>query len=287
MDLVMISRKIWRHRIATLPVIALTLLGMFYVIAIKSPVYNATATYILINPPPPPTPEDIARKPSLAHISPDNPFTRFSDQSAVVGLLSSVLSNDTERRALASKGADPRYTVGPSQSGIGYSSQILEVTGVGSSAPAAIQTAQVVGTALGNELERLQEARGVAPLYTIKAELITAPDTAQQRVSGKLRALIGVLVLGVVLLFVSISVAEGLAILREGHGEKEPAKQGRRNKPRNGRSEKEPAKQAWWNRAREGRREPAKQDGRNKTSAGPQSENGHGALPERTADRER
>jgi hypothetical protein len=44
--------------------------------------------------------------------------------------------------------------------------------------------------------------------------LIDAPDTASQKVSGKLRALIGVFVLGVVLLFVVISAAEGLATLR-------------------------------------------------------------------------
>lgn len=221
MDLVMISRKIWRHRIATLPVIALTLLGIFYVIAIKTPVYNATSSYILINPPGPPTPDDIARNPSLAHISPDNPLTRFSDQSAVVGLLASVLSNDTQRRALAQNGADPRYTVAPTQSAYGYSSQMLEITGVASSGPGAIKTAQVVGNALDAELERLQASRGVAPYYRIKAELVTPADTAEQRVSGKLRSMIGVLIMGIVLLFVVISAAEGLAVVKQrtGHGE--------------------------------------------------------------------
>ena len=163
--------------------------------------------------------------PALAHISPDNPLTRFSDQSAVVGLLASVLSNDAQRRALAQNGADPQYTVAPTQSAFGYSSQMLEITGVASSGPGAIKTAQVVGNALDAELERLQASRGVAPYYRIKAELITPADTAQQRVSGKLRSLIGVLVMGIVLLFVVISAAEGLAIVRQrrGHGAVPPA----------------------------------------------------------------
>ena len=37
MDLLLIARKIWRYRIATLPVIALTLLGAFYVVAAQGP----------------------------------------------------------------------------------------------------------------------------------------------------------------------------------------------------------------------------------------------------------
>ena len=108
------------------------------------------------------------------------------------------------------------------QSTYGYSSLMLGVTGVGSSGPQAIRTAELVGAALNRELENLQASRGVAPRYRIKSELIDAPDTASQKVSGKLRALIGVFVLGVVLLFVVISAAEGLATLRAEWTKREP-----------------------------------------------------------------
>ena len=111
--------------------IALTLLGAVYMVVLKPPVYEASSSYILINPPSPPTPEEIAQKPALGRIDPDNPFTRFSDQSVVVGLLSSILSNDVERRALSKQGADSRYKVAPVQSTYGYSSLMLGITGVG------------------------------------------------------------------------------------------------------------------------------------------------------------
>ena len=62
----------------------------------------------------------------------------------------------------------------------------------------------------------------MAPHYRIKSALIDAPDTASLKVSGKLRALIGVFVLGVVLLFVVISAAEGLATLRRSGAKREP-----------------------------------------------------------------
>ena len=78
MDLLMITRKIWRHRIVTLPVIVLTFLGMVYVVAIKSSEYWATSSYVLINPPAPPTAEEmasvrlevrgVARRPAVEHI---------------------------------------------------------------------------------------------------------------------------------------------------------------------------------------------------------------------------
>jgi hypothetical protein len=102
---------------------------------------------------------------------------------------------------------------------------MLGITGVGSSGPQAIRTAELVGAALNRELENLQASRGVAPRYQIKPELIDAPDTASQKVSGKLRSLIGVFVLGVVLLFVVISAGEGLATLRAEWTKREPSEE--------------------------------------------------------------
>lgn len=211
--LLQISRKIWRFRVVTLPVLALTLLGAFYVVALKQPEYSATTSYVLINPPAPPTPEQIAANPKLGRISPDNPFTRFTDQSVVVNLLASSLSNESARKALAQQGADPRYTVAPTGT-FGYSSLIMEITGVGPTPETAIKTARLVGAALTSELDRMQASRGVADRYRIRTQLVVAPDHAQQRVSGKLRTLVGVFALGAILLFVVVSAAEGLTEVR-------------------------------------------------------------------------
>lgn len=214
MDLLAISRKIWRHRLATLPVLVLTLLGAIYVIAIKSPEYQASSSYVLINPPAPPTAEEIAADPKLGRISADNPYTRFADQSVVVDLLASKLSNESARSALEQQGADRAYTVAPSAE-LGFSSLIVEITGSGSTPQEAVRTADLVGAALTSELDSLQASKGVAPRYRIQTQRVVAPDNAQQRVSGKLRALVGVFAMGAILLFVVISAAEGLAALRE------------------------------------------------------------------------
>ncbi len=213
MGLLLIWRRIWRYRVVTLPVIALTLLGAFYIIAIKAPVYQVSSSYILINPPPPPTADEIARDPALGRINSDNPYTRFSDQTAIVSLLSSSLSSDAARQELVKEGADPSYTVSPDLQ-LGYSSSVVEITGVGSTPQSAVHTAELVGTALTRELDRVQVSQGVDPHYMIKAQPVVAPNSPKLQVSSTLRPLVGMLAICAILLLLVVSAAEALDTLR-------------------------------------------------------------------------
>jgi hypothetical protein len=211
MDLLSIARKLWRYKLVTLPVVALVLVGVAYVVAVKQPVYQAQSSYVLINPPLPPTDEEIARDPALARVHADNPLTRFSDQSVVVEILASAMASQSAKEALVKEGADPRYTVA-SASAFGYSSPIVQVTAEADTSAAAIASAKLVGGALVNELERRQQ--GVDDKYRIHVNQVDPPDHAELLASGQLRALVGVLALGAVLLFIVVSVADALTTLR-------------------------------------------------------------------------
>ena len=213
MDLLLILQKIWRHRVFTLPVIVLTLAGAAYVVAVKKPLYEATSSYILINPPPAPTAEDIARDPALGRVNADNPYTRFPDESVVVDVLARTVGSDSARQQLVKAGADQRYAVA-SAAHFGSSSPIVQITGSGSSPQAAIHTAGVVGRAVAAELARMQRAQHVDPRYWITAFQVEVPDDAKLRPSGQLRMLVGVLGLGAILLFVVISVMDALGAIR-------------------------------------------------------------------------
>ena len=131
MDLLLIVRKIWRHKLLTVPVILLTLAGAVYVVAVKEPLYEASSSYLLISPRAAPTAEEIARNPALAKVHADNPYTRFADQSVVVDVLERSMSTESARRTLMRAGADPRYTVG---SGVEFGSSvpIMQINGPGS-----------------------------------------------------------------------------------------------------------------------------------------------------------
>jgi capsular polysaccharide biosynthesis protein len=213
MDLLSIARKFWRYKLLTIPVVLLTLLGAAYVVAVKEPVYQASASFVLLNPPAPPTAEEVARNPALGKVNAENPYTRFGDQSVVIQVLASTISSDSARRALAQAGADRRYTVAP-HTEFGYSSPIVEITAMASSPAAAMASAKIVNDATIRELERMQESRGVDERYRIKALAIKVPDEAQLQASGKLRALVGVLALGGLLMFMVVSIIDAFATLR-------------------------------------------------------------------------
>jgi hypothetical protein len=213
MDLLAIARKVWRYKLVTLPVVLLTLVGAFYVIAGKEPVYEASSSYLLISPPAPPTAEDIARDPALGRINADNPYTRFEDAGIMIEVLASRLSSMSARRALLKAGAEPGYKIAPAAT-FGYSSPIMKITAQGPSPDVAVASARVVGNALTGELARMQRAKGVDSQYRINAQQVDAPEGAQLRASGQLRMLVAVLVLGAVLLFVAVSAADALTTLR-------------------------------------------------------------------------
>jgi hypothetical protein len=212
MDLLLIARKIWRYKLLTLPIILVTACGAGYVVAVKEPLYEATASYLLISPPAPPTAEEIARNPALARVRADNPYTRFADQGVVIDVLSRTMNSDSARRALVRAGADPAYRV-ESGAQFGSPSPIVQVTGTGPSPQAAMRTADVVGHAVVGELDRMQRAQKVDAPYRISTLQVEAPNGARLRASGQLRMLVGVLGLGAILLFVVVSVTDGLTAL--------------------------------------------------------------------------
>ena len=70
------------------------------------------------------------------------------------------------------------------------------------------------GGALSGELDRMQASRGVSPRYRIKSQRVVAPDHAEQRLSGKLRPLVGVLVMGAILLYLVANVIVSIPYLK-------------------------------------------------------------------------
>ena len=213
MSLLLIARKIWKYKLFTAPIMALVCVGSFYVFAVKAPTYEANSLYIFVDPPPPPTDAEIAADPALGRVHADNPYLRFSDQTILVQVLASRLSSDPAREALAKQGADPTYLAQPSPT-FGFSSPILQITGTGTTAAGAVNTARLVGQAATQELDRMQAVRNVDKGYRITAEPVVTAHNATMKASGKLRALIGVFALGTILMFIAISFLDAVSTLR-------------------------------------------------------------------------
>src|SRR5919107_1917638 len=193
MDLLAIVRKLWRHRVFTAPIVALTIVGVIYVGVVQKPVYEVQSNYVLLHPPAPPTPDEIARHPDLASVHSDNPYTRFGDQSVVIQVLAATMNSVAAQRALLRAGVSGQYSVAPSGD-FGYASPIVQITATGPDSASAIQSAKIVGNASIEELDRMQKSQGVDDNYRIKAMEVDPPDKASIQASGKLRMLVSVLV---------------------------------------------------------------------------------------------
>ena len=213
MSLLLILRKIWKYKLVTIPICLLVGVGAFYVVAVTAPTYEASATYILVSPPAPPTETDIARDPALGKVHSDNPYVRFSDQSVLVQVLASRLNSDENRASLIKQGADPNYLAQPSAQ-FGFSAPILQITGMGPTATLAIRSTDLVGEDLLTELDKMQAIRGVDKPYRITAEAVVPARDAKLKPSGKMSALVAVMVLGLIMLFMAVSVLDAIAALR-------------------------------------------------------------------------
>ena len=191
MDLRLIVRKIWRHKPITVAVILLTLAGAGYAITVRQSLYEASSSYIMINPPSAPTAKDIARDPELGKVKADNPYIHFADQSVVINVLNRTMSTESVRNTLVKAGADRRYTL-KSATEYGASSPIIQVKALASTPEVAMRSAEVVGHAVVGELDRMQKANDVDPAYRIRAMQITVPE-ARRKAPGPLGMLVGVL----------------------------------------------------------------------------------------------
>jgi hypothetical protein len=210
MDLISIVRAVWRHKFVTIPVILFTCLGAFYVAVVKTPVYQATESFALVYPPAPPTATEIAANPKLGKISPANPLQAYSDPSAVTQIVISLASTSSSQQALAKAGAGTQWQISPSAG----SSEILDVSGVGPTAQAALLSAHLVTKAAEHALYQIQENQGVNPTYMITSYELDIPNQAAQKLSSKLRPLVAVLGAGLLLLFIAISIAEAMTSRR-------------------------------------------------------------------------
>jgi capsular polysaccharide biosynthesis protein len=206
MDLLSIIGIVWRHKLAAIPVVLFTILGAFYVIAIKAPVYQASSSLLLLSPPGPPSAAQIAANHKLAKINSNNPYVSFGDLPVVAdAVIDSVTSNAVEQN-LADQGVNPEYQVVLSTD---YGNPpIIQITGIGSTAASAMRAASLITSSAVNELQQMQSAQGVNKIYMITATEVVKPTQAQTAASGKLRTLIAVLGIGALLLFIVISVAE-------------------------------------------------------------------------------
>jgi capsular polysaccharide biosynthesis protein len=213
MDLISIGKAIWRHKLVMLPVLLVTLAGVYYVLAIKPPVYQSTAEVLLVNP------KIVNSSNPNVNDNPyaANPYANLGNLQEVADVVIDKVTSPAVSQGLISDGASPEYQVALSAD-VG-SPPIIIITGVGSTQASAVNCAALVATAVQNELYTLQANSGVTNSNMINSIEYVKPETAKVTVSPKLRELIAVLAVGALLLLVVVSVADVLERRRRDRAE--------------------------------------------------------------------
>lgn len=209
MDFISIASVLWKQKWLAFPIVLLTALAAVYVVKVKPPVYDATSTVLLTNPLKQATQSQIAAHPSLKKANSDNIFEDYGDLDIVASAVVDDATSPASATALAKAGAGTSYQVELSTDS--DNPPIIDITGVGSTPRAAIQSAQVVTTAVQQDLATIQVDQGVDPFFLIGGDNIVKPTQAQRSSSAKLRSLVAVLGAGIVLLFIVVSSADAAA----------------------------------------------------------------------------
>jgi hypothetical protein len=206
MYLLSVGEILWRHKRFTIPVLILMLLASLYVVEIKPPTYEAKSTVLLTNPPGQATNSQIAADPQLGHVSAFNTFAQYGDLQVVANTMIDLVTSPASQPTLLSEGVSPGYSLAMSTD---YGNPpIINVTGVGTTAQSAINSAKLLTQEIQKDLYQIQVNVGINPFYMIKADNFVAPTKAHTSTSGKLRSLVAVLAVGIIVLLLGASLAE-------------------------------------------------------------------------------
>lgn len=209
MDLISIASVLWKQKWLAIPVVLLTALVAVYVGMFKPPVYDATSTVLLTNPLKQATQSQIAAHPGLQHANSDNIFEDYGNLDIVANAVIDDVRSPASHAELSKAGAGTAYQLGLSTD-VG-TPPIIDITGIGSTAGAAVKSAQLVTAAVQQDLASIQLSQGVAPFYLIGGENIVKPTQALQSSSARLQPLVVVLGAGLVVLFIVVWTGEAAA----------------------------------------------------------------------------
>jgi uncharacterized membrane protein len=207
MDLFSIFGTLWRHKWVSIPVVLLTLAGMGYVLALRPPTYEAKADILLTNPPAAPTAFQISQDPSLAKMN--NPLANLGSLTYVAEVLINSVTAPAAKQELTQAGASGYQVVldNASQSNV---PPAIDVVATRRKPQAAMRSAQLVATAISSELVQLQASQNVQNKDMITTVEYVTPSSATKS-TGNLETTAGVAAIGLILLLVAVSIAQGRA----------------------------------------------------------------------------
>lgn len=219
MDPVSVLKVLWQHRVIAIVVLVLTAGGAAAAYYLTPRVFEATASYALVNPDVPSS-EEIQKDPALALLNSDNPFLRSSDASLIAQVMVTKLNSEAVADGLEAQGLSTNFEV--AQGGSYGPGLLIDIKGEGETERSAIKSVTVLGEMLDYELYAIQKVNDADDTYLYEALPIAAPDRAIEQYSDRLRLVIVVAVGGFGVLFATVALARSIDLARVRRTEGEP-----------------------------------------------------------------
>jgi hypothetical protein len=214
-DLLSLMRLIRLHKAVSAIIVVATLGACLFVVFRAPETYEATSSYVLIEPPAPPTAAEIRADPNLRGAGSDNPYNRYSDPSVILNVVARKATDETVQQRAAKTGADVNFDVSPSRR-FGGTSPILDVAASGPTEEEVLATLRFLGLQVAKELRQTQADEGVDPRYMFTTRVVESPEEATRLYSGTVRSLVGLLALGALVLVLVLAVLRSREIQRAG-----------------------------------------------------------------------
>lgn len=205
--------RLWRllrdHWIAALAVVVLTAAGMAGAAAVTPTTYTAPASYALLFPPRPPTPQDAVENPKLRRLVVSNPLLNFDSKGTATEVLAARMQSDDVRGRLREAGLDGDYEVAVRTTGVvGSGSPILTLTARDTTRARVLDGARALDRQLRAELRGLQGAAVRHPAYLVRPAVMQAPGRVDTAPLSRIRVLVAVFAAGLLILITLLSILD-------------------------------------------------------------------------------
>jgi hypothetical protein len=203
---------LWRHRVVVAVGLALVV-GLLIVTAVTTPpVYRATSSMVLLNPPSPPADKVKDADPTI-----QNPIAAYNDLSIVTDILQRIVTSDAVGQDLIHRGLVGTFTV--TTNGDFSRGPVIILTAEGPTRAAPLNTLTMLQDEINKQLVALQTGHGTDPTFFISSQTVVNASRSTVVFSATLRRLIEFGALGVLAVLASAGAAELISSRRRGDGD--------------------------------------------------------------------
>lgn len=207
MDPLSVLKTLWTHKWVAMPMVVLTVLACAYGMLWAPRSYESSATFALAMPSLP-TEKELENDPQVAALNADNPYLRWNDTSLLAQVITARMGSSDVAHELKGRDLSTDFTlVAPA----GTTSGMLTVTATDTSPDGAAATVAFLAGEFTGILREVQKVNNADDRYLVEAMPISGPTPPEEVFSSRLRSTAILGVVGAILLFGAVSLAQSVS----------------------------------------------------------------------------